>query len=172
TGPLVLGTGPPVDTIAQPCGLVAPFYARWAESLWRPPLPPEVPGYLLTDACRQAVGGPADDGLGATLVAEIGRPDRGARAERFTLALATLAAFAEGGGDPAVTARVLSSWTQRSKGTDECVDSAIEQALGKSRRVRAAGAEVLAAVYEGKRCGFTSVRYYVCDASTVLPPDV
>ena len=202
TGPLVLGTGPPVDSIAQPCGLIAPFYARWAESLWRPPLPPDVPGRLLTDACRQAVGGPSDDGLGATLLAEISRPDRGARDERFTLALATLAAigtpwvrtplqtalatgrgaatirgdalaaFAEAGGDPAVTARVLSSWTQRSTGTDECVDSAIEEALGKSRRVRAAGAEVLAAVYEGKRCGFTSVRYYVCDPSTVLPPDV
>ena len=93
TGPLVLGTGPPVDTIAQPCGLIAPFYARWAESLWRAPVATRGAGTPADHACRQALGGPADDGLGATLVAEIGRPDRGARDERFTLALATLAAI-------------------------------------------------------------------------------
>jgi hypothetical protein len=204
-GPVVLGTGPPVDTVAQPCGLIVPFYARWAESLWRPALPPAVPGQLLTDACRQAVGGPADDGLGATLVAEIAGSDRadlGDRDRRFTLALATLAAigtpwartplesaletgrgaadtrgaalaaFAEAGGDPAVTARVLSRWAQRAKEVDACVDNAILVALGKSPRVRAAGAEVLATVHEGKRCGFDSVRSYVCDPATVLPPDV
>ena len=198
--PLVLGTGPPVDTSARPCRLFAPFYARWAES--RNPLPPELAGQLLTDACRQAVGGPADDGLGATLVAEIGRPDRGARDERFTLALATLAAigttwartpletaletgrgaaimrgdalaaFAEAGGDPAVTARVLASWAHRPKEVDGCVDSAIVVALGKSRRVSAVGAEVLAIAHDGERCGYDSMRNHVCDPSTVLPPDV
>jgi hypothetical protein len=46
---------------------------------------------------------------------------------------------------------------------------------GGARKISAgscAGAEVLAAAYESKRCGFTSVRYFVCDPSTVLPPDV
>ena len=203
--PLVLGTGPPVDTTARPCLLIAPFFARWARSLstqaWRLPLEPELPGRLLPGACRQVVGGPADDGLGAILIAELGRPDQPRGDEPFTLALAALAAigtpwaraplataletgrgaanvrgdalaaFAEAGGDPAVTARVLATWARRPKEAGECVDSAIVEALARSRRVRVAGADVLATAHEGKRCGFDSVRRYVCDAETVLPPD-
>ena len=165
-----------------------------------PPLPPEVPGRLLTDACRQAVGGPADDGLGATLVGEIAAPiERPRRALHagagdvaaigtpwartpLRTALETgrgaantrgdaLAAFAEAGGDPAVTARVLAIWAHRSKGSDECVDNAIVVALGKSPRVRAAGAEVLVTVHEGKRCGSRRARLRLRSFDRP-PPDV
>ena len=71
-----------------------------------------------------------------------------------------------------MTARVLASWAQRSKEVDGCVDSAIvggarEISAGSCRRRRSAGGRA-----RGQAVRVRRVRNYVCDPSTVLPPDV